>query len=312
MTTDPRRDSDDPDGTADAGPNSWLVDEMYRQYLGNPRSVPEEWQEVFRSGVQPNGVSAAATTPPVEAPGAATAAPSPPPPAPATPAAAAPPTPAAAAPSAAPTPATPAAPTNGGPGAATAKPAAATPAPATPPQPAAPAPAPAAAPGNGAGSPPASGNGGGATATPPAATKAAAAPTDDGPVAEPLRGVPARIAANMEASLEVPTATSFREIPAKLLEVNRRVLNNHLKRVRAGKVSFTHLIGYAVVRAIAEEVPNLNNTYETDEDGKPVLYRNSSINVGIAVDQQKADGSRSLIVPVIKGAEAMDFSGWIQ
>ena len=116
----------------------------------------------------------------------------------------------------------------------------------------------------------------------------------------------------MEASLAVPTATSFREVPAKLLEVNRRVLNNHLRRVRAGKVSFTHIIGYAVVRAIADEVPNLNNTYTTDDDGKPVLVRNPHINVGIAVDQQKDDGSRTLIVPVIKAAEAMDFAEFIE
>ena len=115
----------------------------------------------------------------------------------------------------------------------------------------------------------------------------------------------------MEASLEVPTATSFREVPAKLLEINRRVLNNHLRRVRAGKVSFTHLIGYAVVRAIADDVPNLNNSYKTDDDGKPVLVRNPHINVGIAVDQQKADGSRSLIVPVIKETESMNFAEFV-
>ncbi len=310
MTTDPRRDADDPDGTTDAGPNSWLVDEMYRQYLGNPRSVPEEWQEVFRSGVQPNGAGAA--TPTVDVQGAATA----------PPAATQPPQPAA--PAASPAPAAPAAPspTNGGTGPSGAQPpaAAAAPAATTPPQSTAPTPSPAPtpAPGNGAAASPTSGNGGGAAtaagAAPgaPAGDNGAGEEASDGPVAEPLRGVGARIAANMEASLEVPTATSFREIPAKLLEVNRRVLNNHLKRVRAGKVSFTHLIGYAVVRAISEEVPNLNNTYEADDDGKPVLYRNPNINVGIAVDQQKADGSRSLIVPVIKGAEAMDFSQWIQ
>jgi 2-oxoglutarate dehydrogenase E1 component len=123
--------------------------------------------------------------------------------------------------------------------------------------------------------------------------------------------VAARIVTNMEASLEVPTATSFREIPAKLLEVNRRVLNNHLRRVRGGKVSFTHLIGYAVVRAVAKTVPNLNNTYTTDSDGKPRLVRNTDINLGIAVDQEKADGSRSLIVPVIKGAQNLSFAEFV-
>ena len=72
------------------------------------------------------------------------------------------------------------------------------------------------------------------------------------PPSEPLRGAAARIVANMEASLDVPTATSFRDVPAKLLEVNRQVINGYLGRTRGGKVSFTHLIGYAVVRAIAD------------------------------------------------------------
>ena len=53
----------------------------------------------------------------------------------------------------------------------------------------------------------------------------------------------------------VPTATSFREVPAKLLEVNRRIINGYLGRTRGGKVSFTHLIGYAIVRAVADTVP---------------------------------------------------------
>lgn len=128
---------------------------------------------------------------------------------------------------------------------------------------------------------------------------------------EPIRGVAALIAGNMEASLGVPTATSFREIPAKLLEVNRKVLNNHLRRVRGGKVSFTHVIGYAVVRAVATAVPNLNNTYTTGADGKPRLVRNEHINLGIAVDQLKADGSRSLIVPVVKGADKYTFAEFV-
>ena len=78
---------------------------------------------------------------------------------------------------------------------------------------------------------------------------------------EPLRGAAARIVTNMEASLECPTATSFREVPAKLLEVNRKVINGYLGRTRGGKVSFTHLIGYAVVRAIADAVPVMNSTF---------------------------------------------------
>ncbi|MGI9615519.1 MAG: multifunctional oxoglutarate decarboxylase/oxoglutarate dehydrogenase thiamine pyrophosphate-binding subunit/dihydrolipoyllysine-residue succinyltransferase subunit [Acidimicrobiales bacterium] len=160
--------------------------------------------------------------------------------------------------------------------------------------------------------------------TPPATPAAPPAPienvdasqADDGDkpaeeVGEPLRGVAARIVTNMEASLEVPTATSFRAIPAKLLEINRKVLNNHLKRVRGGKVSFTHIIGFAVVQAVRSTVPNLNNTYATGTDGKPRLVRNQSVNLGIAVDQDKGDGTRSLIVPVIKAAEQMGFSEFV-
>ncbi len=130
-------------------------------------------------------------------------------------------------------------------------------------------------------------------------------------VGEPLKGVSALIAKNMEASLEVPTATSFREIPAKLLEINRKVLNNHLQRINGGKTSFTHYIGYAIVRAIADEVPSLNYTYATDSQDKPRLLRNVDINLGIAVDQQKPDGSRSLIVPVIKKCQDMNFAEFV-
>jgi len=147
------------------------------------------------------------------------------------------------------------------------------------------------------------------SSTAPAAPATTALPEPE--PGEPIRGVAARIAANMEASLEVPTATSFRAIPAKLLEINRQVLNNHLRRVRGGKVSFTHLIGYAVVRAISSTVPNLNNAFVTDADGKPRLVRNEQVALGIAVDQEKADGTRSLIVPVIKDAESMTFAQFV-
>lgn len=128
---------------------------------------------------------------------------------------------------------------------------------------------------------------------------------------ELLRGVSARIVANMEASLSVPTATSFREIPSKLLEINRKILNNHLVRVRGGKTSFTHLIGYAIVRAIAETVPAMNNVYLEGQDGKPRIVRKDYVNLGIAVDQQKSDGSRALIVPVIKNADQMNFAEFV-
>ncbi len=128
---------------------------------------------------------------------------------------------------------------------------------------------------------------------------------------EPIRGAGARIVANMEASLGVPTATSFRQIPAKLLEINRKVINGHLARKQTGKVSFTHLIGYAVVRAIADEMPAMNNTYEVDADGKPRLIRNEHIGLGIAVDVEKSDGSRTLMVPCVREADTLDFRAFV-
>ena len=113
----------------------------------------------------------------------------------------------------------------------------------------------------------------------------------------------------MEASLAVPTATSFREVPAKLLEVNRRIINGYLGRTQGGKVSFTHLIGYAVVRAIADEVPAMNASY-LEVDGKPRLVRHEHLGLGLAVDVAKDDGSRTLLVPCIRDADTLDFRGF--
>ena len=123
---------------------------------------------------------------------------------------------------------------------------------------------------------------------------------------EPLRGVAARVVQSMEGSLSVPTATSVRVVPAKLMIDNRTVINNHLKRGRGGKVSFTHLIGYAMVKAI-RSMPEMN-TFFTDLDGKPAIGHPEHINLGIAIDLAKADGSRQLLVPSIKGCEGLDFA----
>jgi multifunctional 2-oxoglutarate metabolism enzyme len=120
-----------------------------------------------------------------------------------------------------------------------------------------------------------------------------------------LRGAAARTADNMTASLTVPTATSVRSIPAKLLSDNRIVINNHLARGRGGKVSFTHLIGFAMVRAL-RTVPEMNNAY-APVDGKPGVVAPSHVNLGLAIDVTGRDGSRQLLVPSIKAAEAMDF-----
>jgi 2-oxoglutarate decarboxylase len=131
------------------------------------------------------------------------------------------------------------------------------------------------------------------------------------PEGKPLRGVAAAIAANMERSLSVPTATSFRNIPAKLLEVNRQVINGHRERTGQPKISFTHLIGYAVVRAIVDGVPAMNNSYVVDDSGTPRLVVNQHLNMGLAADVAKADGSRTLVVPVLRSAETMDFAGFL-
>ena len=109
----------------------------------------------------------------------------------------------------------------------------------------------------------------------------------------------------MERSLGVPTATSFRNVPARLLEVNRSVINGFLGRKGGGKVSFTHLIGYAVVRAIADAVPVMGNAFVEGADGKPRVVRHEHVSMGLAVDVAKADGSRTLVVPVLRDADAM-------
>ena len=123
-----------------------------------------------------------------------------------------------------------------------------------------------------------------------------------------LRGAGARIVANMTASLQVPTATSVRQIPAKLLEVNRGIVNNHLARSSGEKISFTHVIAYAIVQAI-KRYPVMNSVFvaSIDQKGTPGVQRSKSINVGIAVDFEKPDGSRSLFVPVIRSAQDMNF-----
>ncbi|RJT82176.1 multifunctional oxoglutarate decarboxylase/oxoglutarate dehydrogenase thiamine pyrophosphate-binding subunit/dihydrolipoyllysine-residue succinyltransferase subunit [Arthrobacter cheniae] len=121
-----------------------------------------------------------------------------------------------------------------------------------------------------------------------------------------LRGPAKAIATNMEASLSVPTATSVRAIPAKLLIDNRVVINSNLARARGGKVSFTHLIGYAIIRALAQ-FPSQNVYYEVI-DGKPSAVQPAHVNFGLAIDMPKPDGTRSLVVPNIKKAETMNFS----
>ncbi len=126
---------------------------------------------------------------------------------------------------------------------------------------------------------------------------------------EVLRGVSARVVQSMEASLTVPTATSVRAVPAKLMIDNRIVINNHLKRARGGKVSFTHIIAYAMVKAV-RAMPEMN-AFFGELDGKPAIGKPEHINLGVAIDLAKADGSRQLLVPSIKGCESLDFAQFV-
>jgi 2-oxoglutarate dehydrogenase E1 component len=145
-----------------------------------------------------------------------------------------------------------------------------------------------------------------AAPAPAAPAPTASAPDSDAVQPEILRGAAGRVVTNMEASLSVPTATSVRSVPVKLLMDNRVVINNHLARGRGGKVSFTHIIGYAIVRALTS-MPEMGYGFTT-VDGKPAVLRNEDVNLGLAIDLAKEDGSRQLLVPNIKGAQNMDFA----
>ena len=104
-----------------------------------------------------------------------------------------------------------------------------------------------------------------------------------------MRGAASAVVKNMKASLEVPTATSVRAVPAKLLADNRIVINNQLQRTRGGKISFTHLIGFAVVRALAD-FPVMNRHF-AEVDGKPTVVTPEHVNLGLAIDLPGKDGA---------------------
>ena len=198
------------------GPNQWLVDEMHRRYLENPKSVGESWQEFFE-GYSPQG------------------------------------------------------------------------------------PRPAPKPQTERAEPEAS--------IREAETVASSEPgsTEIPDDASPLRGIAARIAENMEQSLGVPTATSVRSVPAKLLEENRRVINRWLQNHRGGKVSFTHIIGWAILKSL-EARPNMKASF-AEIDGKPHVIAHKHVNFGLAVDMERS-GNRVLVVPNIKNADELDFAGF--
>src|ERR1700675_2403142 len=158
---------------------------------------------------------------------------------------------------------------------------------------------------------PPTGNGASTTAAAPAPApaKAAAVPTAEGDEVQVLRGAAAAVVKNMSASLDVRTATSVRAVPAKLLIDNRVVVNNQLKRTRGGKISFTHLLGYALVQAV-KKFPNMNRHY-AEVDGKPNAVTPEHVNLGLAIDLQGKDGNRQLVVAAIKGCETMQFGQFI-
>ncbi len=127
-----------------------------------------------------------------------------------------------------------------------------------------------------------------------------------------IRGAAARLVENMDASLSVPTATSVRDIPARLLEVNREIINKHLARTGGGKISFTHLIGFAIVRATVD-VPAMRTTFVPDADGAgtPGVIKHEHVGLGLAVDIERANGSHALMVPCIRDADTLDFKTFV-
>jgi len=257
--------------TSQFGQNQWLVDEMYQRFQDDPSSVDASWHE-FLTDYSPEaavagGANGATQTQRPAQSSAPTSTES---------------TPASkAAPAETPPKATPApakagtAPAKAAPKPAepAAKPAAAKPAPAKP-------------------------------AAKPAPAKPAASATQE--ESKVLRGAAAAVAKNMNASLSIPTATSVRAIPAKLMVDNRIVINNHLARTRGGKVSFTHLLGYAIVQAV-KAFPNMNRHF-AEIDGKPNAVTPAHTNLGLAIDLAGKDGNRSLVVAAIKNCESMNFA----
>ena len=275
------------------GANEWLVDDMYQRYLADPDSVDAAWHDFFadyRQGESGNGAAAPVrteaprpvtpqVTPEVDAASAAQAR--------------------AEASAAAQNDRPPAEPV-------TTRVAAEAPKPAEPTQTKAAPPAPERT----ARQPEASEPAASKTKTDKPGTKSEAdkGDADGGDTVVKLRGAAARVVANMESSLSVPTATSVRAVPAKLLADNRVVINNHLRRARGGKVSFTHVIGYAVVRALAD-YPEMNRHF-AEVDGKPAVVEPEHVGLGLAIDLVGKEGARSLVVASIKRAETLDFAGF--
>ena len=125
-----------------------------------------------------------------------------------------------------------------------------------------------------------------------------------------LKGTFKAIAKNMDESLSVPTATTVRDMPVKLMFENRALINDHLKRTRGGKISFTHIIGWAIVKSALIH-PGMNVNY-TVKDGKPFVITPEHINLGLAIDLPQKDGTRALVVAAIKACETLTFDGFVK
>ncbi len=287
QSSGPQPGSQSPDSpSTDFGANEWLVEEMFEQYQKDPGSVAPEWVSYFQANGSPNGTSTADRS---GAGGASSGSKE----SPARPAEAKKAAPAKSK-EREPEPAKPSrSESSTGTEQSEGQSEGSGPKPVAKPRPA----SSAAEPAQGTDKPVAK------ESRPPAKPEAS-----DEPSYTVLRGAPARTAQNMDASLAVPTATSVRSVPVKLLWDNRTVINNHLARARGGKVSFTHLIGYALIKAL-KTMPEMNVGFDT-VDGKPNLITPAHINLGLAIDMQKKDGTRQLLVPSIKAAEGMDFAGF--
>jgi 2-oxoglutarate dehydrogenase E1 component len=149
-----------------------------------------------------------------------------------------------------------------------------------------------------------------ATAAAPERKVAPTAPAVDADVeVVPIRGAALKIVENMETSLSVPTATSQRRIPVKLLDENRRIINKYLAETDRGKASYTHLIAWAILRAL-EDFPQLNDGYD-EVAGVPARLKRPHVNLGVAIDLTKKDGTRTLLVPNIKNADSLSFSEFL-
>ncbi len=144
---------------------------------------------------------------------------------------------------------------------------------------------------------------------PRAETAPATRPGEAPAGAVPIKGPQAKLVANMTESLGVPTATTFRVVAVAALEDRRRRLNQGLQSTgKSGKISFTHLIAYALVQATKQH-PVMGHTVLFQE-GTPYRVQPEGIALGLAVDVERKDGSRGLVVPVIKRAETMDFAAF--